>query len=843
MKNITQLLCAALPWLLFLFTPKGFCDPRVDCQWGSFSDWSECDPCTKLQARSRVIAVYPQFGGNPCSGGRTETRTCETTQDCPLSEGCGDRFRCRSGKCISQSLVCNGDQDCEEDGQDERVCEVQKWVTCTKDTLPPKIEELGQGFDVVSEKRRASVINTRSFGGQCRTFYSGGDNSIYRLPLSTIKYSSVVKAQNDFSDEMFSSKWHYAKDIVNRQTVRGTTSGYRNYDFHETDDRTRTNKLLVLKNEIEVAQFQSNSPQYLPIAEEFWKALVKLPSVYYYAAYRSVLERFGTHYPAEGTLGGSFKAVARIDQETERQITTESSQHNECERVQHTIFLLFFSIRYETVHCQSGGSSRSTSSGRSNTNHVSRVDVEGGGIEHINSLKAMQLNDPAKNWEMYSNWADSVRSFPKVIKQQLRPISELVKEVPCAGVKKLYLRRAIEQYKSESDPCHCRPCRNNGMVFMDGDMCKCLCKPGTSGLACELGTEAEGQQGVIHGSWACWSAWSSCSGGRRSRSRSCSNPAPVNGGQHCIGETSETSDCEDQDLHDLKTVEPQCFNSSLPPLQKCGTPPPLINGYILDPKDIYLVGSKVEYSCTSGLNHVGQSVLECTADRTWSGRPGLCAAAVCRLENLGDGVIASPVLEVYNIGMVVELSCPAGRQLLGESMLSCDPSLNFSPDPASIKCSPASAVKQVISPVVECNPWQKSSRGTCVCKMPFECGSSLDVCATAATGRKSVPLTVCKMHALQCMRKNYMIAEDGTCNWPVRSTTGCTSCHMWETCDDQTNECRCRDSADCSSPGINVCVRVGEDATAASQTMSECEAGLQRCKGVNVTVVSILPCA
>ena len=158
--------------------------------------------------------------------------------------------------------------------------------------------------------------------------------------------------------------------------------------------------------------------------------------------------------------------------------------------------------------------------------------------------------------------------------------------------------------------------------------------------------------------------------------------------------------------------------------------------------------------------------------------------------------------------------------------------------------------------------------------MIFVTSSSLDVCATAATGRKSVPLTVCKMHALQCMRKKYMIAEDGTCNWPVRSTTGCTSCHMWETCDgrdtsevtnrpslcaavaacrhlicpfnvlsDQTNECRCRDSADCSSPGINVCVRVGEDATAASQTMSECEAGLQRCKGANVTVVSILPCA
>lgn len=80
----------------------------------------------------------------------------------------------------------------------------------------------------------------------------------------------------------------------------------------------QTQKLLVLKNDIEVAQFQSNSPQYLPISEELWKALVKLPSVYDYAAYRKVLERFGTHYLSEGTLGGSLKIVGRVDIETEK---------------------------------------------------------------------------------------------------------------------------------------------------------------------------------------------------------------------------------------------------------------------------------------------------------------------------------------------------------------------------------------------------------------------------------------------------------------------------------------------------------------------------------------------
>lgn len=117
-------------------------------------------------------------------------------------------------------------------------------------------------------------------------------------------------------------------------------------------------------------------------------------------------------------------------------------------------------------------------------------------------------------------------------------------------------------------------------------------------------------QGVIDGSWACWSSWTSCSQGRRSRSRSCSNPSPQRGGQHCIGEPAESAECDDQELeylkservvwplffsmHSLKlhneqfiirissrTMEPQCFDNTLQAPPKCETPPSLINGYVL----------------------------------------------------------------------------------------------------------------------------------------------------------------------------------------------------------------------------------------------------------------------
>lgn len=45
---------------------------------------------------------------------------------------------------------------------------------------------------MVSGKSRGSVINTRSFGGQCRSAFSDVHKNIYRLPLSTIQYNFLV---------------------------------------------------------------------------------------------------------------------------------------------------------------------------------------------------------------------------------------------------------------------------------------------------------------------------------------------------------------------------------------------------------------------------------------------------------------------------------------------------------------------------------------------------------------------------------------------------------------------------------------------------------------------------
>lgn len=52
---------------------------------------------------------------------------------------------------------------------------------------------------------------------------------------------------------------------------------------------------------------------------------------------------------------------------------------------------------------------------------------------------------------------------------------------------------------------------------------------------------------TVSGAWSCWSAWSQCSttcgGGHYQRTRTCSSPAPANGGDICIGLHTEEALC------------------------------------------------------------------------------------------------------------------------------------------------------------------------------------------------------------------------------------------------------------------------------------------------------------
>ncbi|KAK3523897.1 hypothetical protein QTP70_015725 [Hemibagrus guttatus] len=801
------------------------CDQPVNCIWGSYGDWSECDGCTKTQVRTRSVQVFPQFGGSVCTGEAVQKRACVPTKSCPLEAGCGDRFRCTSGQCISSTLVCNGDHDCQEDGLDEQRCTQSSTLVCNLHKTPPNSDLTGKGVDMLTGKLKAGVINTLSFGGQCRKVFSGDHRDFYRLPQSILRYTFQVAVDNDFSDEFYHSAWSYIDHVEQRYNIKG---GHDHKTFHNELKKDKVYQILIIKNEVEVAQFQNNIPEYLPLSEEFWRALSSLPNTYDPAAYRSILQLYGTHYMAEGSLGGQYQVLLEFDSQFMSEMSQTDTDFHKCvTRVKRRLFR-----KKRTTKCEKLVQSLRSYNEQSSQTMPVKTNIIGGHGAYVAGLGQLDLENPERNYDMYTKWAGSVKDFPQVIKLKLRPIYELVKEVSCAQLKKLHLKRALEAYLEEQSPCHCRPCHNNGRPVLSDGVCTCVCKPDTSGTSCQNGHVLGEQPGVVHGGWNCWSAWGTCSRGQKSRTRTCNNPVPKNGGKHCVGPSIEYKSCEDPDLGHLRFMEPHCFDPSLTPVKSCKLPPPLRNGLVLSPKDVYAVGSKIEYACIDGYFLVGDPVAECMESLNWRRGQTECKRTSCDAPPLLNHVIASPSKQTHSIGETVSLSCPSGMQLEGQQEIICRASLSWSPVPSNIKCNP---VVQLESPM-SCKPWEKPGQAQCVCKMPYECGATLQVCASVRPGLVK-QMGVCQLGALQCLGRTLSLLQDTACDWPETKFISCQDCKPWEECTGV--ECSCKDPEDCPEEPAHLCVSVNNGS---HESMTECEAGAWRCSGNGVRVINIGKC-
>ena len=67
----------------------------------------------------------------------------------------------------------------------------------------------------------------------------------------------------------------------------------------------------------------------------------------------------------------------------------------------------------------------------------------------------------------------------------------------------------------------------------------------------------------VDGGWSEWTQWSSCSvtcgGGSRTRTRSCTNPAPGHGGLDCVGDGTEVEQpCADLPCDGKFAVNLEC---------------------------------------------------------------------------------------------------------------------------------------------------------------------------------------------------------------------------------------------------------------------------------------------
>ncbi|XP_057684582.1 complement component C8 alpha chain isoform X2 [Corythoichthys intestinalis] len=530
----------------------------IDCKLGSWSTWTPCNPCTDQKSRFRYLEKPSQFGGTLCFQPLWETLACpRITAQCLVPDYCGESFTCKeTGRCISHSLRCNGEADC-DDFSDEDGCE--------------DINQRNDNYNVLTGEFVNHVLDSKYFGGKCEYVYNGEWRKFtydsfcenlhyneveknYRKPYNYHAYSFVAEATSEGTQE-------YYGDVVSllnaRKSTRSSNAGVsvgvyyvqvglsgseeseflRNVSQHKKQDLG----FIRLWSTVGTAYFKMRSNR-LMLYEDFQLSLMELPEQYDFGIYSRFFDSFGTHYVTEGKMGGTLEYVVVVNKTSMTQSKLEWKQAGSC--IGASLGLSAPVASYGQADLTVGGHickkdgplSHVTDSGAAVIKDIITL-VKGGHADTSSGLLAIRSPDT------YRKWGASIKSNPTVVEYEIMPIHELVRLSTASdqvGARLANLRRGLDEYQQQFSSCRCAACRHNGIPVLTGTSCSCICKPGYQGNACEdtlrAGTGTDG-------SWSCWGVWSACTSARKQRTRACNNPPPSGGGATCLGSSSQTQRC------------------------------------------------------------------------------------------------------------------------------------------------------------------------------------------------------------------------------------------------------------------------------------------------------------
>lgn len=859
----------------------------INCLLTDFGPWSDCSPCAKKQFRTRFVQRPSQFGGSPCSEELTDERPCHPSTECKLAAiDCRGDFQCDNGRCINATLKCNRQNDC-GDNSDERDCD-SFTVVCPAERRPtPGSDLVGNGFDALAEEPRGAVLDNMFMGGACNIARPRQTVLYHRIPHNFETFDVKAAVVEDFSTEprplqvetvgiRTSKSSHESSPERGRGALlflfplpfffysgRSMSSESSKREAFDASKRIDS-KFFRVHQVLPVSTFKVKEPEHLVLSLPFLQFLHALPLDYNYALYREIFQRFGTHYYSSGTLGGHYDLLYQYSRQQLSSSSLTEEQVKSCLSRDSTWTVILYTEHRSVSRCNDNRMTEKYEGSFIQASEKSFSMVRGGRPREAGAL-AWKRQNVAPDQTAYKNWAKSVLDNPAVVENKALPIIYLVRGIPCAATKRRHLTRALLQYMEEFDTCKCAPCPNNARPVLSGTECQCVCQTGTYGTNCEI-RAPDFASVASDGYWSCWGPWSNCgSTMKRYRTRRCDNPAPLNGGQPCEGDSRQEEPCHIS----IFTKQESCDNDDdftvggrdeLPPgVQGCLRPEKPANSFLRKAKPYYNFGEHEEFQCYTGFDLDGYQFINCLPDGTWSQPNGRCIRKVCLPPEIPVGMVLFPGKDEYKVGESVGFSCndmdlrpfPAGLYQCGES-LTWEP-----PIPADLRCTNE-------EPFVadgQCGPGETLQGSQCVCIQRESCLSHPDsLCVLNADLGVTVSMSLCSFHTGRCHNDPLFFVHNGVCDdaavnleWAVfranmssKSTVqvpcDLDTCYEWETCS-VLEKCECRAARDCpKGNGAQMfCVKLTR--TQRIRSLDLCSLGALKCSKYQFEILNEGACA
>ncbi|NXU48825.1 CO8B protein, partial [Turnix velox] len=474
----------------------------LDCQLSAWSSWSQCDPCQKKRYRFARLEQPSQFNGDPCDDSDKESEDCVTNNPCRNKVRC-DGFVCAvTGRCITRRLLCNGDDDC-GDQSDEKNCKKVFKKCDQKMEQYWAIENLAKGLNLFTNTLEGLVFDHRYYAGGCSPHYIM--DTRFRKPYNVESYTAETKGKYEFTMTEYDSYSNYESNVLKAKFSQKSFSfgikipgvfelGYSSNDnrFKKFMQRVKrfsstSNKFIHARSELTVATYKLK-PRALMLHYEFLQRLHQLPSDYSYGEYRELYRDYGTHYITEATIGGIYEYTLVMNSNELQKAGYSLSDVQKCAQRGFNIGANIKSV-YVSLGINAAGCDAILKEIGDSTSKKQYVEdfialVRGGASEHVTALAYKDLPTA----ELMQEWGDAVQYNPEIIKLKAEPLYQLVTSTILANAItiKENLQRALEEFQQETSSCRCAPCQGNGIPFLRGTECECLCPLGYRGTACQI---------------------------------------------------------------------------------------------------------------------------------------------------------------------------------------------------------------------------------------------------------------------------------------------------------------------------------------------------------------------